>query len=74
MFPQQIHVPSKGSKYRGKEEEEEEQGRKKSRLNTRTHTPDAAVLTAYSCVFSGWFHIHVVQRGLPHHMMSPCEF
>lgn len=34
-------------------------------------SPDAAVLTANRCVLPGRFHVHVVQRGLPHHMMSP---
>lgn len=36
-------------------------------------SPDAAVLTAHGCVLPGRFHVHVVQRGLPHHMMSPRE-
>lgn len=34
-------------------------------------SPDAAVLTANGCVLPGRLHVHVVQRGLPHHMMSP---
>lgn len=35
--------------------------------------PDAAVLTAHGSVLPGGFHIHVVERGLPDHVVSPCE-
>lgn len=35
--------------------------------------PDFTVLTAHCCVLPGWFHIHVIQSGLPNNVMRPGE-
>lgn len=38
-----------------------------------THSPDAAVLTANRSILAGGVYIHVVQGGLPHHVVRTPE-
>lgn len=38
-----------------------------------THSPDAAVLAANSCILAGGVYTHVIQCGFPHYMMRTSE-
>lgn len=42
-------------------------------LQMHTHSPDAAVLTADSSILAGGVYTHVVQGGLPHHVVRTPE-
>lgn len=43
------------------------------RIHTHTRSPDAAVLAANSCILAGGVYAHVIQCGLPHHMVGTPE-